>query len=113
MHERFFRWTMGVDWNCPWYMVREEVGREKIVLRQRKRAIGLENKLEHGRGSDIARECLIVRLLKQGDTKRRGLLSRWERGRNDGLEEGRKWSENDREIMRGWVKRMRWNGGNE
>lgn len=58
LHERLLRWTMGVNWNCAGYMIREELGREKLILRQRKRAMGFEEKLEQRRGSMLARECL-------------------------------------------------------
>ncbi|XP_043464490.1 uncharacterized protein LOC122499949 [Leptopilina heterotoma] len=103
LHERFLRWTMGVDRNCPGYMLREELGREKVVLRQRKRAMGLEEKLELGRGSDIARECL--RMVKKGKAMRRKDIPRWERERGDALEEGRRWGGNEREVMEGWKKK--------
>ena len=38
LQERFLGWVMGVSWSCPGYMLREETGREKVVIRQRKRA---------------------------------------------------------------------------
>ena len=38
LQEIFLRWVTGVSWNCPGYMLREEIGREKLVSKQRKRA---------------------------------------------------------------------------
>lgn len=58
MHERFLRWVMGVSMYCPGYMLREELEREKMVVRQRKRAWRFEEKLRQGGGSEWARMCL-------------------------------------------------------
>lgn len=51
-------------------MIREELGRENIVLRQRKRAMGFDEKLEQSRGSELARKCL--RLIKNGGLEEKG-----------------------------------------
>lgn len=29
LHEKFLRWTMGLNWRTPGYMVRQKLGREK------------------------------------------------------------------------------------
>ena len=47
-----------MSWSCPGYMLREETGREKIIIRQRKRAWNFEDKLRRGEGSKIAQACL-------------------------------------------------------
>ena len=54
LQQRFHRWLMGVSWRCPGYMLREETGREKVVIRQRKRAWNLEDKLRRDEVSKIA-----------------------------------------------------------
>ena len=38
LQKRFLRWVMGVSWSFPGYMLREETGREKVVIRLMKRA---------------------------------------------------------------------------
>ncbi|XP_043481252.1 uncharacterized protein LOC122510560 [Leptopilina heterotoma] len=98
MHEKFLRWTMGVSWNCPGYMVREELGREKMVTKQRRRARNYEEKLEQGRGSKIAGMCW--RLIKEGE----GRCKRWEKERKKALREGGKSREKGKEIIEIWGK---------
>lgn len=36
MHEKYLRWVMGVSWNCPGYMLREKIEREKMRVIQYK-----------------------------------------------------------------------------
>ncbi|XP_051169309.1 uncharacterized protein LOC127286774 [Leptopilina boulardi] len=103
MPERFLRWTMGVGWNCPGYMLREELGREKIVLRQRKRAMGLEEKLGQGRGSSLAQECW--RLVKNGENKGGGDISKWEKGRKEAISEGLEWVGIGKDLLEGWGRK--------
>ncbi|XP_043468318.1 uncharacterized protein LOC122502364 [Leptopilina heterotoma] len=102
MHERFLRWTMGVSWNCPGYMLREELGREKLVCRQRKRVMGMEEKLKQGRGSCLARKCYKV-IKDEEEVKRKG-GSKWERDRRVALEEGIKWG-GGQEFIKGWKRK--------
>lgn len=40
-----------------WYLVREELNREKLNIRAGRRTWGFEKKLREGKGSDLAREC--------------------------------------------------------
>ena len=70
LQERFLRWVTGVSWNCPGYVLREEIGREKLVSKQRKRAWNFEEKLKNGRGSKVAQVCLQEILSK----KRRSII---------------------------------------
>lgn len=56
---------MGVSGNCMGYMLREELSREKMVTRQRRRARSFEEKLERGGGSKIAQVCW--ELIKKGE----------------------------------------------
>ena len=46
------------SWSCPGYILREETEREKVVIRQRKRAWNFEDKLRRSEGSKIAQTCL-------------------------------------------------------
>ncbi|XP_051161831.1 uncharacterized protein LOC127281899 [Leptopilina boulardi] len=101
MHERYLRWTMGVDWNCPGYMLREEMGREKMVTRQRRRARNFEQKLEQGKGSKIAQTCWG--LIREGE---RG-CKRWEKGRKDAIQEGRENMGRGRDLIEAWGWRDR------
>lgn len=38
VHERYLKWTFGLNWRTPGYMVKNEVEREKMRGRARKRA---------------------------------------------------------------------------
>ncbi|XP_051167789.1 uncharacterized protein LOC127285695 [Leptopilina boulardi] len=105
MHERYLRWTMGVDWNCPGYMLREELGRDKLSTRQRMRAMGIEEKFKQGRGSAIARECW--KKIKTGEGRGVKKMSRWERDREEALEEGREWGGRKKEEVKGWIRKDR------
>ena len=85
LQERFLRWVMGVIWSCPGYMLREETGREKVPIRQMKRAYNLENILRRGERSKIAQACLREILGRE----RRGNAgySKWEKEREEIEEE--------------------------
>ena len=111
LQERFLRWVTGVSWNCPGYMLREELGREKLVSKQRKRAWNFEEKLKNGRGSKIAQVCLQEILSKETrsitghsrwEEERRQVREEWRMG-----EEGREWQEIEEEMSKR-QKEMRW-----
>jgi hypothetical protein len=53
IQDRFLRWSLGLDWRTPGYMVREEVKREKIRPEAGKRAVKYKGKLERGEGGEI------------------------------------------------------------
>jgi len=57
LEERFLRWVLGVEGRTPWYMVREELQRDKLCIRAGRRAWGFERRLKLGKGSVIARKC--------------------------------------------------------
>ncbi|XP_032689845.1 uncharacterized protein LOC116853082 [Odontomachus brunneus] len=48
VQERFVKWTIGVKRRTPGYMIKVEVGREKMRGRTGKRAWNFERKLEKG-----------------------------------------------------------------
>ena len=50
VQEKFVRWTLGVDWRTPGYMVREEVKRMKLRTWAGRRAWRYEEKLSRGQG---------------------------------------------------------------
>lgn len=57
LEEKYLRWTLGVEGRTPWYLVREELQRDKLRVRAR-RAWEFEDRLREGKGrSDIARRC--------------------------------------------------------
>src|SRR5436190_16029940 len=55
LQEKYIRWVMGMDWNTPGYMVREEWQRGKMRERADRSAWSFEKRLEEGKGSSIAR----------------------------------------------------------
>lgn len=61
MQERYGRWVLGLEGWTPGYMVREELKREKLVLRGAERAWRYEERLREGKGSIWARRCLVER----------------------------------------------------
>ncbi|XP_011883922.1 PREDICTED: golgin subfamily A member 6-like protein 22, partial [Vollenhovia emeryi] len=101
LHEKYLRWTLGVEGRTPGYIVREELQREKLRGRLGKRARGFEERLKEGKGSDLARKCWEER--KERERKGKG-ESKWEKERREflkkrgieeeseeGSEEGRDW----------------------
>lgn len=112
VQEKYLRWTLGVDWRTPGYIVRDESKREKIRLWAGRRALRFEQKLRLGGGSDIARRCL-----KEIEEKQRGQGSKWEEGRRrffedrgysceaagllraEGIDVGKVMEERDRELQ--------------
>jgi len=52
LKERYLRWLMGVEGRAPWYLVREELQREKLCLRAGKRAWEYERRLKEGKESE-------------------------------------------------------------
>lgn len=90
VHDRFLRWTMGIDWRTPGYMIREELDRWMMRGRAGKRAWEFEKRLKEGRGGEIARRCweeMTERWRKER------IIGKWEQGRRAffrerGIEEG-------------------------
>jgi len=78
LEERYMRWLLGVERMTPWYLVREELQREKLRCRAARRAWGYEKRLEEGRGSELGRECRseMKKRFKEGKTR-----AEWENGR--------------------------------
>jgi len=78
LEERYIRWVLGVDRMTPWYIIREELQREKLRCRAARRVRGYEKRLEEGRGSELGREC-------RGEMKKRFKESKtsgeWENSR--------------------------------
>jgi len=69
LEEKYLRWVLGVEYSTPWYLVREELQREKIRCRAWRRAWGFERRLEEGRGGAIARKWLGGEERKSEDGK--------------------------------------------
>jgi len=97
LQERYVKWVLGVERRTPGYLVREEVQREKLKNRARRRVWNFEERLVGGGGSEITRWCLgEVR-----ERMRRGReLGGWEEERREfwgeqrdigGREEGQGW----------------------
>lgn len=78
MEERYIRWVLGVERETSWYMVREETQRDKLRGRAGRRTWRFVERLEQGRGSEIARKYLE----KLKSRERRGITrSKWEEER--------------------------------
>ena len=80
LQEKYIRWIMGVDWNTPGYLVREEWQRGNLRESADRRAWSFEKRLEEGKGSSIARRCweeMRDRMKGGGD------MSDWEKERSD------------------------------
>jgi len=67
-----------VDRMTPWYLIREELQREKLRCRAVRRAWGYERRLEEERGSELGRECRgeMKKRIKEGKAS-----TEWEKGR--------------------------------
>jgi len=93
VHERYIKWTMGLDRRTPGYMVGEETGREMMRGRAGKRAWRLERKLEERRGGGC--EEMLGRI-------KRDLKERWRKGKILGnWEQERREFLKDREVKEG------------
>ena len=57
LQKRYVRWVLGADWRTPGYMVREESQWEKLGYRAGKRSMKFEEKLNQGRGGELAQKC--------------------------------------------------------
>lgn len=82
IHERYLRWTMGVNRRTPGYIIREELKRGMMRGRTGKSAWRFERRLEERRGGEIARKCLEE------------MKKRWRRGKIIG-----KWKQERKEFM--------------
>lgn len=68
LKERYLMWVLEVEGKTPGYLIREELQWEKLRGRSGKRAWKFEERLEKGRGSDIARKCLEEREVKKRES---------------------------------------------
>ncbi|KMQ85710.1 hypothetical protein RF55_15573 [Lasius niger] len=78
--EKFLRWILGVDWRTPWYMIREEMQRDKLRGRAARRASNFEKELEEGKRGGLTRKYLEE--IKKNLVKNRAMLE-WERERKE------------------------------
>ncbi|XP_024875959.1 trichohyalin-like, partial [Temnothorax curvispinosus] len=92
MEERYIRWVLGANVRTPWYLVREELQREKLRGRAGMRAWRFEKKLEEGGGSELARSAWEE--LKEREMEGKA-GSDWERERGKFFED-----RGDRETQR-------------
>jgi len=72
------RWMIGVSWQTPGYMMREELQREKDEIKGRKK--GFEERLAEGRGSELARKCWGE--IRKGQKRDGGYLHRRRKDRS-------------------------------
>ncbi|XP_043263006.1 uncharacterized protein LOC122403516 [Colletes gigas] len=104
MQERYIRWSLGVDWRTPGYMVREETKRMKLRAGAGERAWRYEEKLGRGEGGELARWCLVV--VREREREGEVELSAWERERMEYRRERGIWEGGEgrrgREESEGW-----------
>ncbi|XP_046142799.1 uncharacterized protein LOC123988066 [Osmia bicornis bicornis] len=84
LQERYTRWTLGVDWRTPGYLLREELKRWKMRTRSGKLAWGFERKLWEGIGGELARSCWEQLIRDEG---RGGEKNKWEEEREKFFQE--------------------------
>lgn len=77
MQERFIRWSIGVDWRTPGYMVREETNRKKLRTWAWGRAWRYVEKLSRGE----SRLCLPE--IRDRGREAGVEISAWERERKE------------------------------
>jgi len=95
IHERYLRWTLGLEWKTPGYMVREEVKGGKMRGRAGKRAWKFEKRIEEERGGEMAKKCLR----EINERWRRGkIISKWEQERKEFFKERDVREEEEEEI---------------
>jgi hypothetical protein len=80
IHERYMRWTMGLNRMTPGYMIREELGRELMRTRAGKRAWNFEKRLKEGKGGEMARRCWEE---MRGRWRRGKIIGKWEKEREE------------------------------
>lgn len=59
---RYIRWMLGVDWNTPGYIVREEGKRNKMRIETGIRAMRYEETIRAGMRGEILKECINERI---------------------------------------------------
>jgi len=111
MQERWIRWSLGVDWCTPGYLMKEEIKKDKFRLGAGKRAVRFEMKMDEGRGGMLARKCWeeVKKRINEGKE-----LSSWEEKRKNFLEDrGKELKEMEErrrrgeEVYDGWEQRDR------
>lgn len=78
MQNRWIKWTLGVDWCTPGYMIKEEIGKEKFRIGTGRRAVGFKMKIEEGKGGSLAKKCFEEMKKKIREERE---LTRWEEER--------------------------------
>lgn len=74
---------MGVEGRISGYLVREELQKDKLWDKARRRAIAFEQKLNEGKGSELARRCWEEMKERYRERKTK---SRWEKEMKDFFE---------------------------
>lgn len=57
MREKYIRWVLGLDWNTPGYIVREESNKNKMRVETGSRAMRYEIRMGRDEESKILFEC--------------------------------------------------------
>lgn len=61
------KWMLRLDRTTPGYLIREELKRDKMVSRHRRRTMRFERKLIESQGEQLARKCSMEMARKGGN----------------------------------------------
>jgi len=67
IQEKYLRWVLGLEWNTPGYIVREELKRNKMRVETGWRAGRWEERIQKGEGGEIGRLCMLERRKEEGE----------------------------------------------
>jgi len=67
IQEKYLRWVLGLEWNTPGYIVREELKRKKMRVETGWRAGRWEERIQKGEGGEIGRLCMLERRKEEGE----------------------------------------------
>jgi len=54
--DKFIKWTLGLYWNIPSYIIREEIKRQLLRIEIGKRAVSFEDKIREKSDNNILKE---------------------------------------------------------
>ena len=69
IQEKYIRWTLGLDFNTPAYLISEETKTDKVRIEAGKRAIKYEEKAKRLNNKKIVQECWREIDAKQAEKK--------------------------------------------
>jgi hypothetical protein len=68
--DKYIKWSLGLDWNTPGYIVREETKTKVLRIESGKRAVKFEEKIRESTPNRILKECIIeIEKARQNKTR--------------------------------------------